>query len=150
MNPKTQPPFMNQFKIISKLISFQLVIAAIIASLFFFTSGSLAAVSALIGSAIGVVPGIPFIFIYFRRTYARAARKVVNAFYLGEALKWFLTFALFTAAFQWGKLKPLPMFAAFIATQMAYWLVPLIYEQRLRIHSSSSRSPGDRDQGGDL
>lgn len=147
---KPYGPFLEQFKIVSKLISIQILIGICISFLFWFLKGELYGLSGLIGVGIGVIPGIFFMLLFFKRTYARATRKVVNAFYLGEALKWLITIGLFTVAFQWGKLKPLPLFVTFIATQMAYWLVPLIYEQkRTRIHNSSLKPSGTKNQAGD-
>lgn len=121
-----------------------------LAFIFWYWKGYLAGISAILGGAISIVPEIVFILIYFKRTYARAARQVVTAFYLGEALKWLLTLVLFTVSFLWSKLNALPLFTTFIATQCAFWLVPLIYEhQRVGIHPTSPRASDDSDRLGD-
>lgn len=133
-------PVFQQLKIISRLICIQILTVAGLSLFFGLWKGRLCAASAGIGGAIVILPELLFIAIYFRRTYARAARKVVNAFYIGEIAKLLFTTGLFTLAFQWSKLRPVPLFIVFIVTQMTFWLVPLIYEHNIRIHTTSSRA----------
>ena len=111
------------YYLVKKLLTIQLGAALLVITLFRFYSDYEALFSAFLGGLIGIIPGLVFALLYFKQSGAKALKKVVQNFYLGEVLKLFLTLLLFTAAFQWSKLKPLPMFSVFITTLMAYWVI---------------------------
>lgn len=83
------------------------------------------AVSAWLGGLIAWLPNVFFSIRFGIRKDRRTAREVVRAFYFGEAVKLFLTAGLFTLAFQWQGLKPLPLFGGFILTLMVSWFALL-------------------------
>jgi ATP synthase protein I len=89
--------------------------------------GSLAmAGSFAIGSLICVLPNIYL----YRRTFAhqgaRKAKKIVKAFYWGEVVKLLITGLGFAGALFISWLHPLWLFVGYIATQLGFWLGPLV------------------------
>jgi F0F1-type ATP synthase assembly protein I len=84
-------------------------------------SGRLAAFSALLGGGIGVAASLILALAGFRRR-EMSAERALRAFMGGEALKLIAVIGLFVATFEWVKVAPLAMFAAFVATFIVYWL----------------------------
>ncbi|MDI1351647.1 MAG: ATP synthase subunit I, partial [bacterium] len=58
-----------------------------------------AALSALLGGLVCIIPNAFFAHKVFKYQGARAAKQIVNSFYAGEALKIFISIFLFTAVF---------------------------------------------------
>lgn len=128
-----------QLKLIHTILYTQIIFSFLVAGILCIWKEWTFGLSALIGGSIAILPEFFFMMIYFRRKYAFVAKKVVTAFFVGEIVKWLVTIGMFTVSFHWVKLKPLPMLMTFIATQLAFRLVPLIYEQySIRIYSPSS------------
>jgi len=92
-----------------------------------------AAKSAFIGGSIAIVPNIYFAMKFSAVSGARLANKIINNFYRGEAMKIFLTAAMFAVVFKFLYVRPLPLFLAFISTQMAFWFAPLILKNRVKV-----------------
>lgn len=95
---------------------------------FWFLQNGMAAISCMIGAIIGIIPTSVFLPLFLHR-YSDSkvnARAILGGFYLAEGLKLCVTILLFTLAFQWSKLSVIPLFIAFIAMQLAYWLLPLL------------------------
>lgn len=92
-------------------------------------------ISAALGGLIGIVPEIFFLLFNFKGLKpadpAENPEKILRAFYLAESSKWILTGVLFTLSFQWSKLKPMPLFLVFIATQLAYFTIPWLRSRDL-------------------
>lgn len=91
-----------------------------IASMYLFNIN--AGISFALGAAISLLPTLLFGRIFFKTTDASAARKVLNAFYIGEVIKILTTIVLFVVVFQWRGLAPLPLFLGFITAQLGYLL----------------------------
>jgi ATP synthase protein I len=75
-------------------------------------------ISFALGAGINLIPMLLFGRIFFKTQDARAAKKIVSAFYIGETIKILTTILLFTVVFQWHGLKPLPLFLGFITAQL--------------------------------
>lgn len=88
--------------------------------------GANAAGSALLGGMVYIVPNAYFARKLFKYQGARSAKKIVNSFYKGEAIKMILSIVLFTAVFMWVKITPLAFFASYIMILMTHWFAPLI------------------------
>jgi len=141
----------RQLKSIYLILYSQITISFIIASLFFVWKHWTDGASALIGGSTAALPTFLFILIYFKDLNIRPANKIISAFYISEIVKWLITAAMFTIAFQWVKLKSQPLFVTFIATQLAFWIVPLIYEWiSVRIYSSSPTTSHLGNKVGDV
>lgn len=84
------------------------------------------AFSALLGGLVCIIPNALFARKLFKYQGARAARKIVNNFYKGEALKIVLSIIFFTLVFMFCKITPLAFFATYVLVQMSHWLAPWI------------------------
>lgn len=118
--------------LVKRLFWFQLSLMLVLSLLFVFWQGTESGVSALLGGITGIVPSLLFSWLYFKHGGAQDAKKVVQAFYLGETLKIVTTVVLFTASFQWSKLKPVPMFIVFISVALAYWAIPWLLQDKIQ------------------
>ena len=110
-----------------RLFLWQLGITILLASTVLMLSGTRAALSAVLGGVVSIVPNVLFAQILFRHQGARAARKIVNSFYKGEALKLLLTISMFGLVFKYFIITPPVFFLAYIIAQMAFWLAPIIF-----------------------
>jgi ATP synthase protein I len=75
-------------------------------------------ISFALGAGISLFPTLLFGRIFFKSRDAGAAKKIVGAFYIGEAIKILTTIVLFILVFQWRGLEPLPLFLGFITAQL--------------------------------
>lgn len=80
-------------------------------------------ISFALGAGISLFPTLLFGRIFFKTRGASAAKKIVSAFYIGEAIKILTTIVLFILVFQWRELAPLFLFLGFMITQLSCLLV---------------------------
>ncbi|WP_238589465.1 ATP synthase subunit I [Legionella cincinnatiensis] len=97
--------------------------------------GANAAISALLGGMVCIIPNAYFAIKLFKYHGARSARQIVNSFYKGEALKIFISIFLFTAVFLFFKITPLAFFVSYIMILMTHWFAPLIINKQNRPES---------------
>lgn len=112
---------LRMVRALGAILGLQVAVAVAVALGFLALKGSQAAVSALIGGAIAVVPSA---FYAWRVVRARNApvQRLLWAHYAAEFGKLALTVVLFGATFAWMKeVSVLPLFAAYIATLLVYW-----------------------------
>jgi ATP synthase protein I len=100
----------------------QAVVTGVVAILSFALAGSDGAVSALLGGGISTLASLGMALVAFGRQRVDAQRAVL-AFYVGEAVKLALVVVLFVVVLKVMKVSPLPLFAAYVATFMVYWVV---------------------------
>ena len=104
---------------IYKIIASQLIAVGFITTVGYTTLGWISAYSLLLGGMICAVPNAYFSFKAFRYRGARAAQKIVRAFYLGEAIKILLMGAGFALAFIYVEpLSSRALFAGFIVVYL--------------------------------
>jgi ATP synthase protein I len=108
-----------------RIITAQVVVTALLAATFLVLDGTDSAAAALVGGLINVVANLYFA----RRLYGgargrriKSAIETVLGFYVGEVVKLFITLALFALALGVFKLSFLPLFGAFVATLLVFWL----------------------------
>ncbi len=101
------------------------VLLSILALIFL---GATAAVSGLLGGIVSMVPHAVFARTVFQHQEARSAKKIVNRFYKGEAMKWAITVILFALVFQYVTLFPMVFFLVYIAAQMVFWFAPMVFK----------------------
>jgi len=77
----------------------------------------------MLGGGLNIIPGWLFGRFFFKTIGKRDAKKIINTFYYGEALKFITTAVLFMGIFQWKSITPIPLFVGFMVAQLAYWLV---------------------------
>ena len=104
---------------IYKIIASQLIAVGFITTVGYTTLGLISAYSLLLGGMICTVPNAYFSFKAFRYRGARAAQKIVRAFYLGEAVKILLMGAGFALSFIYVEpLSSRALFAGFITVYL--------------------------------
>lgn len=106
-------------------VSAQVFSVLLLALLLWILRGGMAGYSAVLGGVTVILPGFCFARKFFACTGAQAVKKIVRAFYVGEAIKLALTMGLCLLIFKWIPIAMLPFFAAFIVAQAALFLVPL-------------------------
>jgi ATP synthase protein I len=104
-----------------------LIFAALCAVLF----NIKAAISALLGGIVCIIPNACFAYKLFKYQGARAAKQIVDSFYKGEALKIILSVLLFTAVFVLCRITPFAFFASYILVLMTHWFAPWIIVNKL-------------------
>ena len=120
-----------RLRVIRLLLLWQLVVALCAGALGWLVAGRAGGLSALAGGLICWLPNCWFAYRAFRHRGARAARRIVRAFYAGEVGKMFLTVLLFAAVFiRMGDRVDAPaLFLAFAAVQLVNWVVPLVADR---------------------
>lgn len=104
------------------VIGLQVAVALGVAVLFLVFGNEISAKSALIGGATAFIPSGFYAARIIRSRYGSPDR-LLRAHYAGELGKLLLTAFLFSAAFVWVKeLSALPLFVAYIATLLVYWV----------------------------
>lgn len=94
------------------------VIAAVVA---WGVAGREAAWSALLGGGIATVGSVAMAALVFAGA-AADARRIVAAFYTGEAAKLAVVVVLFVVVLRTVRVVPLAMLASFAATYLVYWI----------------------------
>jgi len=76
-----------------------------------------------VGMMIYIIPNTLFIFYVYRHRGARNAKRIVDATYLGEGIKFLLTGALFAAVFVTGDPSVTPWsFAGYVVAMILGWI----------------------------
>lgn len=120
-----------------KLLVIQMVIMLLIAA-GFLCSSSQSAVSALLGGLVCVIPNLYFINTVFAQSGATAARQVLHSFFIGEAIKIFITAALFAIIWKlYQAVQPVALFVGFIGTQFGQWFAPLVFKTHYQVKKNS-------------
>ena len=113
---------------IKRLFLYEISLTILVAVIAFLFSGSTAAISALLGGVVSIIPNICFASKLFRHQGANSAKKIINDFYKGEALKIFLSVVLFALVFKFIYIMPLVFFAVYIMVQICIWFAPFIFD----------------------
>ena len=111
------------------VLGLQLLVMCTVTLAFLLIYGLMAAKSAAIGGAIAIVPGA---FYAWRLIASRnaAPERMLRVHVGAEAGKLTLTFVLFAVTFVWIKdVSVIPLFAAYIAALMAYWLALIVFKR---------------------
>ncbi len=95
-------------------------------------AGGVAGYSAVLGGLIGVIPSA---FLGARMMAVNQSgnpRKMLNAAYVGEAVKWLLTFGLFVGVYLWvSPLNAGALLAGFIVVHAGVWFAILVDKRAL-------------------
>ena len=103
-----------------RVLALQVMITVVIA-LMFLLDDRTALVSSMVGGLISIIPNTIFVLMTHRHGGAQSAKKIINAYYLGETVKLLSTAALFALAFIFLPLKVLPLLLTYIACLLAYF-----------------------------
>jgi ATP synthase protein I len=111
---------------VHRFIWVQAAVVVVTSLLILFVYGVSAAVSALVGGAVGFLTS----WIYAKKMIAPAgseSKQLLQAQYKAEAYKLIFTILLFSLIFtQFGDVRALPLFIGFVASLAVYW-VALIF-----------------------
>jgi len=80
-------------------------------------------VSAALGGAIGTLGSLGMALMAFRGKAALSAARILGTFYAGEMVKVVLAIVSFVLVLKLTAAAPLPMFGAYMATFVVYWIV---------------------------
>jgi ATP synthase protein I len=103
----------------------QAAVTVLAAACAFAWAGRLSAVSALLGGGIATVGSLAMAGLVFGGTASAGAQRALSMFYIGEAVKIVVVVVLFVAVLRTIRVAALPMFAAFTATFLVYWIALL-------------------------
>ncbi|MGH8299406.1 MAG: ATP synthase subunit I [Steroidobacteraceae bacterium] len=79
--------------------------------------------SAALGGAIGTLASLGMALMAFRGKSTPSAARILCTFYAGEMMKVALAIVSFILVLKLTDAAPLPMFAAYMATFVVYWIV---------------------------
>jgi F0F1-type ATP synthase assembly protein I len=85
--------------------------------------GEHVAFSAALGGAIGTVASLGMALVAFGGKSAPSPARILGTFYAGEIVKVALAIVAFILVLKLAGAAPLPMFAAYMATFVVYWIV---------------------------
>ena len=108
-----------------RMVALQLLISLLAAAAGLLFSGTVA-LSLLLGGLVVVVPNLYFATKVFATTGASNAKKVMRAFYLGEVMKWILTFTGLILVVKLINVSPAALFLGFGLVVMSQLLAPLV------------------------
>lgn len=104
----------------------QLIVITICAIAFYFVIDLKALISSVLGGLVCLLPSLLFAINFFKYKGAQHTRKILSAFYLGEAIKLLLTGLLFALVFINYKVNAAAFFTTFISVQAMYWFAPCL------------------------
>jgi F0F1-type ATP synthase assembly protein I len=85
--------------------------------------GSHVGISAALGGAIGTVASLGMALMAFGGKSPSSPARILGTFYAGELAKVLLAIVSFVLVLKLAGASPLPMFAAYMATFVVYWIV---------------------------
>lgn len=100
----------------------QAVVTGVVALVSLGLAGMHAAGSALLGGGISTLASLGMAVVGFSQG-STDAQRVVIAFFAGEAVKLVVMIVLFVVVLKTMQVSPVPLFAAYMATFVVYWVV---------------------------
>lgn len=101
----------------------QAAVTAVAALLGLALGGAHVALSAALGGAIGTIASLGMALMAFGGKSPASPARVLGTFYAGEIVKVAVAIVAFIAVLKLAGASPLPMFAAYMATFVVYWIV---------------------------
>ena len=101
----------------------QVTVTALAALLSWIMADSRAALSAGLGGGVSTAATLAFVLVGFRRSAASNPLRMLVAFVAGEAMKVVVVVVLLVLVLRSIRIAPLPMFGAYAATFLVYWVV---------------------------
>lgn len=110
---------------VHKILSYQLVLIMCISLAFWLFKSGQDSISAALGGLAAFIPNA-YLALKIQRNNSDNARKILNAFYTGEAVKLILTAALFVLIFQMPQLVIVPLLVGYIIALSVFWFALLL------------------------
>jgi len=120
---------------VKRLFYFQVALVLCISGILYIFVDTRAARSAFLAGVVSILPSVLFAWKLFYYRGARSAKKIVNSFYKGEALKLLFAVFLFSLVFRFFTINPLVFFMTFIAVQLTMWIAPLLVDKQKNRHN---------------
>lgn len=117
-------------KMATKVLFLQTLIVIVLGAIGLLLFGMPAALSAMFGGMMSVLPNGIFALLAFRYAGASQNQMVVRSFSQGAKLKLILTMILAVIAFYGLKLSPLPLFASFMILTVSHWVVTAVVQAK--------------------
>lgn len=115
-----------------KILLAQAVLTVVAGMVALGLAGKVAGYSAVLGGLVAVLPSAFLGARMLAVSQSGNPRKMLNAAYVGEALKWLLTLALFLGVYLWVKpLNAAALIVGFILVQAGVWLAIVADKQAL-------------------
>lgn len=108
-----------------RVLGYQVLIILVVVAGFALKGNEQQTGSALLGGAAAFIPNL-FFSLWVNRTTGQGAKKVMNAFYVGESGKFFLTVAAFILIFQLPNIHILPLLVCYVAALSVFWFALLM------------------------
>ncbi len=105
------------------LMTFTVIACALVT---YYIWGLSHAYSVLTGGAVAIIPNLVFAYKAFKYAGATASRKVMSAFFSGAKLKLGMTAILFSLAFKFLVILPLPFLTGFCLVMVMPLLTPFL------------------------
>jgi ATP synthase protein I len=118
-----RPPYLAAKRIAFGVVRGQAAVTLAAALVGWALGGLHVGVSAALGGAIGTLASLGMALIAFRGKSAPSAARILGTFYAGEIVKVALAIVSFILVLKLADAAPLPMFAAYMATFVVYWIV---------------------------
>ena len=112
------------------LVQITVIVMATLVGLVF--RGLFIAKSIFLGGLLGVFPQWIFSLCWLRYYKASRSPQIVKMFYIGELIKLLLIAALFILALIYVHFYMLSFLIGFMVAQIAFWIAPLIWSNKLR------------------
>jgi ATP synthase protein I len=132
-NPIQNPLTSAGRKIAFKQIAFSVVIVLICCLVMYINIGKEAALSALAGGCIAIIPNIVFALKAFQYAGASASKKVIDSFFSGVKIKMGITALLFSLAFKFLIILPLPFFGIFCVVMALPLITPFFVNSNFKL-----------------
>lgn len=113
-----------------RLVSLQVGLAMLIVGFCLLCWGGKAAYSSLLGSMIYLLPSLYFALKLFKHSGAQQVRKIVQAFYVGEAVKLAVSMVLFSLVFIFVPINAKVFFISYVVMHCSHWLAPRYVKTR--------------------
>ncbi|HXH55534.1 MAG TPA: ATP synthase subunit I [Gammaproteobacteria bacterium] len=113
----------NMGSIVFRRVGWVILLVACISVALLYLFSINKSISFALGAGISLFPMLLFGRLFFKTRGSPVAKKIVSAFYIGEAIKILTTIVLFVLVFQWQELAPLFLFLGFMVTQLSCLLV---------------------------
>jgi ATP synthase protein I len=110
----------NQFSTVRKVLCGQFLIIVLVTGVFFAVGGWSHAFSPFVGGSVALIPNVFFAFKLFLARNMEA-QGIVNAFYVGEAMKLILTALLFFLVLHIPSINFLTLLAGYVAVLSVFW-----------------------------
>ena len=110
---------------VAKILGYQLLVILVVTAGFTVIGNEQQILSAMLGGIAAFVPNLAFS-LWMYKTSGQGARKVVNTFYIAEAIKWLLTIALFVMIFQIPTIQIFALLVSYITALSVFWFALLM------------------------